>query len=79
VTGISSTIGGATQVGFNDRGHSPFTQRDPHRAIDEVAYLRWRRGLLNECARHVPKHAHEIDFLLIMAADGVTRLLSGDR
>src|ERR1051326_391074 len=65
-------------VGQNDCGDATLADCDAHRAIDQMPDLRRRRGLLDKGAGDVLEQAREIDLLLIMAAHGIARLLSGD-
>ena len=62
----------------DDRGHAPLAEGNAHGAIDEMADLGGRGGLLDERAGDVLEQARQIDFLLIVAADRVARLLAGD-
>ena len=72
-------VGGVAKVvGNNQCRHPAFGFRHAHGAIDEMADLGCRAGLLHEGARHVLEHADDIDFLLVMAAKRCTRLLPGD-
>ena len=57
----------------------PLAQRDANGAVDQMPHLRRRRRLLHERAGDILEHADEIDFLLIMAAERVARLLADDR
>ena len=54
-------------------------QRDPRRAVDQVAHLRGRRGLRDIGAGDVLEHRDQVEFLLILAAERVARLLTDDR
>ena len=63
----------------DDRRHAALAERDADRAVDEVPDLRRLGRLLHEGAGDVLEHADEVDFLLVVAADGVARLLPRDR
>ena len=66
-------------VGKHQRRHTALAERDADRAVDEVAHLRRGCGLLHKGAGDVLVHAAKIEFLLVVAAHGGARLLSGDR
>ncbi len=65
-------------VGQDDRRHPALAERDSDRTIDQMAHLRRRGGLRDEGAGDVLEQARQIDFLLIVAADRVARLLTGN-
>jgi hypothetical protein len=56
----------------------PLRQRDPHRAIDQVPDLRRLHRHLHVLVRDVLEQRHEVDFLLVVAAERGPRLLSDD-
>ncbi len=61
----------------HDGGHPALPQRDPNRPVHEVAHLRRCGGLFDERPGDVFKQARQVNFLLIMAADGISWLLTG--
>ena len=63
----------------DDRGDRALRQRRANGAIDKMAHLGRHTRLLHERAGDVLEHRHQIEFLLIVAAEGGPRLLSGDR
>ncbi len=66
-------------VGQHDGGHRAFPERDTYRAVDQMPDLRRRGGLLYIGSGDVLEHRRQIDFLLVMAAQRVARLLPDDR
>ena len=63
----------------HDRSDPALAQRNPDGAIDEMANLRGRRSLFHKGAGDVLEHARQVDLLLVMAAERVARLLTGNR
>lgn len=60
----------------NDAGHAAPLQGDAHGAVDHVARLFGGRGHLHVIVRHVLEQADQVDFLLVVAAQGAAGLLA---
>lgn len=55
-------------VGHDDAGRRSFLERNPKRAVDQMAYLGRVAGGLDERAGNVLEQVLQIDVLLIVAA-----------
>ena len=66
-------------VGKDERRHPALPERDADGAVDQVPDLRRLRRLLHKGAGDVLVQAGKVDFLLVVAAEGVSRLLARDR
>src|SRR3569832_1126723 len=60
----------------HDRRHGPFRQRDACRPINQMSHLGWRRGLRDKGAGDILEHRNELEFLLILSAARIARLLA---
>src|SRR3954453_16602740 len=68
------------QIVWEDkRRHHALAKRNAHSAIDEMANLRRRRRLLHKGAGNILEHALQVEFLLVVPAKRIARLLTGDR
>ncbi len=65
-------------VGQDDGGDPALADGDADRPVDQMAHLRRRAGLLDEGAGDVLEHRRQVQFLLVMPAQGGKRLLAGD-
>ena len=66
-------------VGDDHAGHGALGERDPHRAVDQVADLAGLGGHLHVLVRHVLEERGEIHLLLVVAAEAEPGLLADDR
>ena len=60
---------GLQVVGQDDAGDCALVARDAHRAVDEVARLRGHRGHVHVLVCDVLEQRHQVDFLLVVAAE----------
>jgi len=63
----------------NDAGDSTICSCNSYRPVDEVADLRRLSAHMNVVARNIFEQRHQINFLLVVAANGRSRLLTNDR